>query len=146
MVLRFALAVLVGVLGWPAQPALAQGFFQQFFGNGPPPRLYGYPSARPNPYPYQGYSPYRSIYVWPSPRPFDYQEPYQREEGGRAGTYRTLCVRMCDGFYFPVSSATNGAGLSRDADACNASCGVEARLFYYPNAGGDIESMVDLTG
>ena len=55
-------------------------------------------------------------------------------------------MRLCDGFYFPISSATNGSGLSRDADACSASCGSEARLFYHPNGGGDVDSMVDLTG
>ena len=29
---------------------------------------------------------------------------------------------------------------------CTATCGEDARLFYYPNPGGDIEAMVDLTG
>jgi hypothetical protein len=146
MALRVAVAVFAGVLAWPAQPVLAQGFLQPFFGNGPPPRLYGYPGPRP--YPYLGPSPYRSLYLWPSPPPFGLQPPERRDEGafGRPGTYRTMCVRLCDGFYFPVSGATNGAGLSRDADACSASCGVEARLFYHPNRGGDVDSMVDLTG
>ncbi len=65
---------------------------------------------------------------------------------GRPGTYRTLCVRLCDGYYFPISGATSGSGLSRDADVCSASCGTEARLFYHPNAGGDVDTMVDLTG
>jgi hypothetical protein len=146
MAWRVAVAVLAGLLAWPAQPASAQGFLQQLFGSGsaPPPRLYGYPSARP--YPYPGLPPGRSLYIWPSPRPFG---PFdRRDEGGldRAGTYRTLCVRLCDGFYFPISSAAFGSGLSRDADACSASCGTEARLFYYPNAGGDVDTMVDLTG
>jgi Protein of unknown function (DUF2865) len=140
MARRVAVAVLAGLLAWPAQSALAQGLLQQLFGSGsqPPPRLYGYPGAAPN----------RSLYVWPSPRPFGSDPLDRRDEGtyGRAGTYRTLCVRLCDGFYFPVSSATTGSGLSRDADSCSASCGTEARLFYYPNAGGDVETMTDLTG
>lgn len=141
MALRVALVVLaaVWVLAWPAPQAQAQGFFQQFFGNGPPPaRLYGYPSPYPDPR--------LSPYVWPSSRPFG--PPGRGDEApiGRPVTYRTLCVRLCDGFYFPISSATNGAGLSRDADACSASCGSEARLFYHPNGGGDVDSMVDLTG
>ena len=38
------------------------------------------------------------------------------------------------------------SSFARDADACSASCGSEARLFYHPNAGGDVDSMVDLTG
>ena len=74
--------------------------------------------------------------------------PERRDDAasGHTGTYRTLCVRLCDGFYFPISSATIGSGLARDADACSASCGTEARLFYHPNDGGDVDSMVDLTG
>src|SRR4051812_23254225 len=108
MARRVAVAILAGLLACPAQPALAQGLLQQLFGSGsqPPPRLYGYPGATPN----------RSLYVWPSPRPFGSDPPERRDEGmyGRAGTYRTLCVRLCDGFYFPISSATAGSGLSRD--------------------------------
>ena len=61
-------------------------------------------------------------------------------------TYRTLCVRLCDGFYFPISFATPEGGLARDAEQCRASCGVEARLFYHLNPGGSVESMMDLTG
>jgi hypothetical protein len=138
---RIAVVLLAAALALPSQSASAQGLLQQLFGSGsqPPPRLYGYPGAAPN----------RSLYVWPSPRPFGSEPLERRDEGmysGRAGTYRTLCVRLCDGFYFPVSSATNGSGLSRDADSCSASCGTEARLFYYPNAGGDVETMTDLTG
>ena len=61
-------------------------------------------------------------------------------------TYRTLCVRMCDGFYFPISHATSSANFAHDAETCTASCGGDARLFYYPNPGGSIESMLDMTG
>jgi hypothetical protein len=66
--------------------------------------------------------------------------------GSAIGTYRTLCVRLCDGFYFPISFATSEAGLARDAEQCRASCGVEARLFYHHNPGGSVETMMDLTG
>lgn len=140
MAWRVAVAILVaGLLAWPVQSLRAQGMLQQFFGfrapSAPPPRLYGYPSSR-------------SIFILPSPRPFDQPDLAPRDDlaYGRPSSYRTLCVRLCDGYYFPISSATGGGGLSRDADACSASCGSEARLFYYPNAGGDIDSMVDLTG
>src|SRR5256885_1752689 len=141
MAWRVAVAVLVGALAWPAQPMLAQGFLQPFFGNGPPPpRLYGYPGPRLNPY--IGVQPYRSLYARPSPYPFGYGPPERRDDAlSRPGTYRTMCVRLCDGFYFPISGATSGSGLSRDADVCTASCGSEARLFYHPNGGGDVDSM-----
>jgi hypothetical protein len=61
-------------------------------------------------------------------------------------TYRTLCVRLCDGFYFPISPAAPQSRFARDADVCSASCGSEARLFYHPNIGGNVDIMVDLTG
>ncbi len=100
MAWRVAVAVLAGVLAWPAQPVLAQGFLQPFFGNGPPPpRFYGYPGPRP--YPYPGLSPYRSLYLWPSPRPFGPPDRPDDAPLARPGTYRTLCVRLCDGILLP---------------------------------------------
>jgi hypothetical protein len=120
-------AVFVGLLASLAQPAQAQSFLQSIFG-------YGAQAPR---------SPYR----------LPYGNPYQPSWGGdegqhldRGGTYRTLCVRLCDGFYFPVSSAATQSSFARDADACSASCGAEARLFHHPNVGGDVDTMVDLTG
>jgi hypothetical protein len=53
---------------------------------------------------------------------------------------------MCDGYYFPISFSTMRSEFARDADKCAASCGSEARLFYHPNPGGDVEGMTDLTG
>jgi Protein of unknown function (DUF2865) len=81
-----------------------------------------------------------SAYAYPGYRPDD------AGAISAIGTYRTLCVRLCDGFYFPVSFATSEGGLARDAEQCRASCGVEARLFYHPNPGGSVETMLDLTG
>jgi hypothetical protein len=65
---------------------------------------------------------------------------------GEAGRYRTLCVRTCDGYYFPLSFAIPRSGFARDADVCTANCGSQARLFYHANPGGDVDSMVDLAG
>ena len=78
-----------------------------------------------------------------------YAYPGYRPDAGAGAnaaiaTYRTLCVRLCDGFYFPISFATPEGGLARDAEQCRASCGVEARLFYHLNPGGSVESMMDL--
>ena len=53
---------------------------------------------------------------------------------------------MCDGFYFPISHATSSTNFARDAETCAASCGGDARLFYTPSPGGDVESMLDMTG
>jgi hypothetical protein len=62
------------------------------------------------------------------------------------GSYRTLCVRLCDGFYFPISDGVRRERLYDDAHQCAQRCDGEARLFYYPTAGGSVETMVDLRG
>ena len=70
-----------------------------------------------------------------------------RQGTGEDGqTYRTLCVRLCDGFYFPISFATRASGFSRDAEHCAASCGAQARLYVHLNPGGSIETMRDSAG
>lgn len=63
------------------------------------------------------------------------------------GTYRTLCVRTCDGYYFPISFSTTSEHLPEDARSCEALCpGTEARLFYHANPGGGPENMISITG
>jgi hypothetical protein len=66
--------------------------------------------------------------------------------GMTGGTYRTLCVRLCDGYYFPLSHAAPMSLLSRDADKCTAACGEEGRLFYHPTQTNDVSSALDFTG
>ena len=63
------------------------------------------------------------------------------------GTYRTLCVRRCDGYYFPISFSTVPDRLTFDAEICEAMCpGTDSQLYYHPNPGGGPETMVSLTG
>ena len=57
-------------------------------------------------------------------------------------TYRTLCVRMCDGYYFPISFSTLQNHFQRDAERCQSKCAAPAELFYYQNPGGAVEQMV----
>lgn len=57
-------------------------------------------------------------------------------------TYRTLCVRLCDGYYFPVSFSTLPNHFQRDADLCQAQCAAPAELYYHQNPGGAVEQMV----
>ena len=63
-------------------------------------------------------------------------------------TYRTMCVRLCDGFYWPVSFATTKDKFDDDASTCARSCGgaAAAKLFVYRNPGSDIDAMEDLNG
>ncbi len=60
-------------------------------------------------------------------------------------TYRTVCVRLCDGFYFPVSFSTLPSHFPQDADACSSKCAAPTELFYYPNPGGTVDQSVALT-
>ena len=62
------------------------------------------------------------------------------------GGYRTLCVRLSDGYYWPVSSATSKRRFSKDTRSCKSSCGEPVRLFYYANSNGQPEDMVDVRG
>lgn len=61
-----------------------------------------------------------------------------------AQTYRTVCVRLCDGYYFPMSFSTLPSHFPQDADACSSKCAAPAELYYYPNPGGAIDQAVAL--
>ena len=53
------------------------------------------------------------------------------------GTFRTVCVRTCDGYYFPISYATTSEQFPADARTCTAMCpGADVRLYSYANPGG----------
>ena len=63
------------------------------------------------------------------------------------GTFRTLCVRTCDGYYFPVSFATTAERFATDEQACSALCpGTPTALYVHRNPGGNIEQAVSLAG
>jgi hypothetical protein len=123
---------LFGALVAMAQPSFAEGLLRRLFGGfverlpevrfnfgrmGPPPPGYGGDSMYDN---------------------GGFEEDY--------GTYRTLCVRLCDGFYFPIGDGVRRERLYADARACTQRCDGEARLFYYPTNGGSVETMVDMSG
>jgi hypothetical protein len=68
-------------------------------------------------------------------------------DGGGFGAYRTLCVRTCDGYYFPISFSTLPAKFSADAAMCQQMCpGTEAALYIHRNPGEDTSEMVSLDG
>src|SRR5262245_47004344 len=60
-------------------------------------------------------------------------------------TYRTLCVRLCDGYYFPVSFSTLPNHFQRDSDLCQSQCAAPAELYYHQNPGGAVEQMISAT-
>jgi Protein of unknown function (DUF2865) len=67
--------------------------------------------------------------------------------GPPSGTYRTVCVRTCDGAYFPVSFATVPARFPDDEKTCKSLCpAAEATLFAYRNPGEDMNQAVSISG
>ncbi len=62
-------------------------------------------------------------------------------------TYRTLCVRKCDGYYFPISFSTTKENFKRDTVACESMCpGTEVELFMHKVPEEESEDMVSTAG
>jgi hypothetical protein len=64
----------------------------------------------------------------------------RRENGGStvivpgfdSSRYRTFCVRTCDGYYFPISPASNRSDFPRDAQNCQTACpGADMEVYYH---------------
>jgi hypothetical protein len=67
--------------------------------------------------------------------------------GAQSGTYRTVCVRTCDGGYFPISFATVPGRFPDDEKTCKALCpATEANLYAYRNPGEDMNQAVSISG
>src|SRR5450755_1195877 len=67
--------------------------------------------------------------------------------GAQSGTYRTVCVRSCDGAYFPISFATVPGRFPDDEKTCRALCpATEASLYAYRNPGEDMNQAVSISG
>ena len=67
--------------------------------------------------------------------------------GPQSGTFRTVCVRSCDGAYFPISFATVPARFPDDEKTCKNLCpAAEATLFTYRNPGEDMNQAVSVNG
>ena len=78
----------------------------------------------------------------------------RRVEGGsivspsmeRTGNLRTLCVRTCDGYFFPLSASSSRGDFRRDQQACEAMCpGTEVRLYHH-EAKAEATTMVSVSG
>ena len=61
--------------------------------------------------------------------------------------YRTLCVRTCDGFFFPISFATGPNRFGEDEQTCQRLCpAAETMLFAHRNPGEEVEQAVSTNG
>jgi uncharacterized protein DUF2865 len=67
--------------------------------------------------------------------------------GPSGETYRTLCVRTCDGYYFPISFSTTSDRFHADEQACQRMCpAAQVALYMHHNPGEEIEQAVSLEG
>jgi len=58
-------------------------------------------------------------------------EPRGPRRMNTGGTYRTVCVRLCDGFYWPISHSTTPNRFVREIKQCEQACPSRARLFVH---------------
>ncbi|PSJ65567.1 DUF2865 domain-containing protein [Kumtagia ephedrae] len=65
-----------------------------------------------------------------------------------AERFRTMCVRVCDGYFFPMSQSSSIGDFDRDVRNCRSSCpGAETQLFYGPpEAEGAADMLSTATG
>jgi hypothetical protein len=65
----------------------------------------------------------------------------------QSSTYRTICVRTCDGYYFPVSYATSPSRFAEDENVCRRMCpAAEVALYSHRNPGEDVRQAVSNSG
>ncbi len=67
--------------------------------------------------------------------------------GAPSSTFRTVCVRSCDGYYFPISFATVPSRFPDDERSCKSLCpAAETTLYSYRNPGEDMNQAVSQNG
>ncbi|MBS0246324.1 MAG: DUF2865 domain-containing protein [Proteobacteria bacterium] len=72
---------------------------------------------------------------------------FSTPQGQMGGTYRTICVRTCDGYYYPISYATTPDHFQQDAQTCQRTCpAAPVQLYTYHNPGEDVPQAVSLDG
>jgi hypothetical protein len=80
-------------------------------------------------------------------RLFGGTNPFSSPGGQMGGTFRTICVRSCDGYYFPISFATTPDRFRDDEATCQRMCpAAEVSLYTYHNPGEDVSQAVSLNG
>jgi len=115
-----ALAIMVAV----SQPADAQTLFETLFGRA------------------SSTGPAGAVV---SPLPYPDRAASDHERARPPATYRTVCVRLCDGYYFPIRYGVTRASFADDAAACQTRCPHESQLFYVP-ATGEMDEAVAVDG
>ena len=119
-----------------AQRPRERGFFESLFGVNEPPRQ-------------------QQAYIPPQPdlTQIPLEPPQLKQQNGEDGQYRgahsgnlAVCVRSCDGGFFPISYAAYNKDPEDLALLCNALCPNAAVSVYSYSAASDIETAVSLEG
>src|SRR5262249_38294096 len=63
-----------------------------------------------------------------------------------SGTYRTVCVRTCDGYYYPISYATTPDRFAEDAQTCQQTCPAAETVLMSNRTGEDINQAASSSG
>jgi len=75
------------------------------------------------------------------------EDPNAGQQQQNQYTIRTVCVRLSDGYYWPISYSTTHDYIAQDAQTCLAECpDQQVDLYYYSNPGQEPEQMIDQTG
>lgn len=112
------------------QPARPRGFFDMLFGGG---------NSQPA---------YATETVPAEPPPLTDAERKRLEEEKRKpklGGNMPICVRTCDGFFFPVNYQGAGEGDQYE-EVCRASCPNASTELFYMRAGADLDTAVSEEG
>jgi hypothetical protein len=64
-----------------------------------------------------------------------------------SGNFRTICVRTCDGYYFPISFSAPQSRFADDERTCQRMCpAAQVSRYAYHNPGEDVAQAVSLDG
>jgi hypothetical protein len=73
--------------------------------------------------------------------------PSTQMPGAMGGTYRTICVRTCDGYFYPISFATTPDRFRDDEQTCLRTCpAAEVSLYTHHNPGEEVAQAVSISG
>ena len=73
--------------------------------------------------------------------------PFLSQPDSQSGAFRTICVRSCDGYYFPISFSAPASKFQDDQQTCQRMCPAsDVSLYTYRNPGEEVNQAVSLNG
>jgi hypothetical protein len=78
-------------------------------------------------------------------------KPHNTEDGRHAqhqenNGYRTVCVRLCDGYFWPISFSADSTAIAHARKQCEQSCAAPVRLYLSKDVDGQLADMRDEGG